>query len=83
MMAHLCITHARCTINVPFCVKQAGHIHLPYGEKANEYCNCNQITLLFWTSFNQSLNDEYMNDAYKTNIYGFRSSLWVKTMVPQ
>ena len=28
-------------------IKHAGHIHSPYGEKASEHYNNNQITLLF------------------------------------
>ena len=33
-------------------------------------------------TFNQSINNEYMNGVYKTNIYGLHSSLWVKTSGP-
>ena len=53
-------------------------------KKPNKHCIYNEILLLFPDFFfNQSMNDEYMNDIYKTNIYFLYSSLRAKTMVPR
>ena len=36
----------------------------------------------FEKSFNQLMNNEYVNGVYKTIIYGLHLSLWVKTNGP-
>ena len=72
MMLRLCISyHARdALLTHRFArIKHAGHIHSPYGEKANEHYNIT-IKLLYCSRYllTNYLNNEYMNDIYKTNI---------------
>ena len=83
-MTRLCMTHARRTIKAPFCTHWTRWIlQSKSNQRYHDYIY-NKIPWFFYKSFNQSINNEYMNGVglYKTNIYGLHSSLWVKTNGP-
>ena len=77
----------QCSCMVLWKIKHAidtEQIHLlPSAEKMGEslgksnHFSYNEIPWSHRKSFNQSVNNEYMNEVYKTNIYCLLSSLWV------